>query len=70
MYTDSPHISLRFEREEVMWLESYEALLQAVAVAAAAIFATAATESEVCELEQAIYEEIDRIAAVKIAELS
>lgn len=53
-----------------MWLESYEALLQAVAVAAAAIFATAATESEVCELEQAIYEEIDRIAAVKIAELS
>jgi GAF domain-containing protein len=70
MYTDSPHISLRFEREGVMWLESHEALLQAVAVAAAAIFATAATEAEVCELEQAIYEEIDRIAAVKIAELS
>ncbi len=51
-------------------MESYEALLQAIAVAAAAIFATAATEAEVCELEQAIYEEIDRIAAVKIAELS
>jgi hypothetical protein len=70
MYTDSPYISLRFEREGVTWLGSYEALLQAIADGAAAIFAMATTEAEVCDLEQAIYEEIDRIAAAKTADLS
>lgn len=49
---------------------SYEALLQAIADGAAAIFAMATTEAEVCDLEQAIYEEIDRIAATKTADLS
>lgn len=49
---------------------SYEALLQTIADGAAAIFAMATTEDEVCDLEQAIYEEIDRIAAAKTADLS
>ncbi len=47
-----------------------EAWLQAIADAAAAIFAEAKTETEVCELEQAIYEEINQVAATRIAELS
>ena len=36
-------------------MDGYQELLQAIADAAAAIFAEAKTETEVCELEQAIY---------------
>ncbi len=49
---------------------SYQELMQTVASAAAAIFAEAETEAEVCELEQAIYEVVDRLVAARIAELS
>lgn len=51
-------------------MDSYQELLQDIADAAAAIFAEAKTETEVCELEQAIYEEIDKTAAVRTAALS
>ena len=51
-------------------MDGYQELLQAIADAAAAIFAEAKTETEVCELEQAIYEEINQVAATRIAELS
>lgn len=50
-------------------MESYVALLQEIADAAASVFSTATTEAEVCDLEQAIYEEIGRIAAAKTADL-
>ncbi|MDB8431479.1 hypothetical protein PNE94_24875 [Escherichia coli] len=51
-------------------MDGYQELLHAIANAAAAIFAEAKTETEVCELEQAIYEEINQVAAARIAELS
>lgn len=49
---------------------SYQELLQVIERAAAEIFAAATTEEEVCKLEQAIYNEINRVAAARIAELS
>lgn len=51
-------------------MDGYQELLHAIANAAAAIFAEAKTETEVCELEQAIYEEINQVAAARIAEPS
>ena len=53
-----------------MFMESYQELMKAIRDAATEIFATAETEGEVCELEQQIYDVINRIAAEGIAELS
>lgn len=50
-------------------MADYQELLQVIERSAADIFAAATTEEEVCKLEQAIYEEINRVAAIKIAEL-
>ena len=51
-------------------MESYRELLQVIEQSAAEIFATATTEDEVRKLEQMIYDEINRIASARIAELS
>lgn len=53
-----------------MIMDDYQQLLEIVRDAAAAIFSAATTEVEVCELEQAVYEEIDQIAARRTADLS
>lgn len=50
-------------------MRSYQELLTAISKAAAAIFADAKTEAEVCELEQSIYRAINEIAASRISEL-
>lgn len=50
-------------------MRSYQELLTAIVEAAAAIFADAKTEAEVCELEQSIYRTINEIAAARISEL-
>lgn len=47
-------------------MDGYHESLKAIEKAAAEIFATAETEEEVCKLEQAIYDEINRIAAARI----
>lgn len=49
---------------------SYRELLQMIERSAAEIFAAATTEEDVCRLEQAIYDEINRVAAARIAELA
>lgn len=51
-------------------MESYRELQQVIEQSAAEIFAAATTEEEVCELEQTIYDEINQVAAARIAELS
>ena len=53
-----------------MLLESYRELLQAIKRTAAEVFSAATTEEDVCKLEQAIYDEINRVAEAKIAKLS
>lgn len=51
-------------------MESYRELLQVIERAAAEVFAAATTEEDVCKLEQAIYDEINRVAEAKIAKPS
>lgn len=51
-------------------MESYRELLQAIKRTAAEVFSAATTEEDVCKLEQAIYDEINRVAEAKIAKLS
>jgi len=51
-------------------MESYQELMQVIERAAAEVFAGATTEGDVCKLEQAIYNEINRVAEAKIAKLS
>lgn len=48
----------------------YRELLGAIEKAAAEIFEMAETEEHVCELEQEMYEEINLVAAARIAELA
>lgn len=48
----------------------YEELIRAIRETSAEIFSMASTEEEVCELEQQIYEVVNRIAAEGIAELT
>lgn len=48
-------------------MESYQELMQSIRAAASEIFATAKTEGEVCELEQKIYDVINKIATAEIA---
>lgn len=49
-----------------MFMEGYQELMQSIRTAASEIFATAKTEGEVCELEQKIYDVINRVAAAEI----
>jgi transcriptional regulator with GAF, ATPase, and Fis domain len=51
-------------------MESYRELMQVVERVAAEVFSAATTEEDVCKLEQEIYDEINRVAAAKIADLS
>ena len=48
----------------------YRELLQVIEQTAAEIFTAATTEGEVCELERAIYDVIESVAAARVAELS
>lgn len=50
-------------------MTEYEELMQRVGRAAAAIFATASTEDEVCELERMIYDAINEAARKRMEQL-
>lgn len=63
-------MSLRFSREGVMFMESYQELMREIERAAVLIFDTANTEGEVCELEQVIYGAVSNASQRRIEELS
>lgn len=51
-------------------MDGYHELMVRIEEAAAKVFAAASTEEDVCDLERLIYGEINRIAELKISELS